>query len=1131
MFLKLIIEVVYACEIATAVSGIFMYPFGKKIIERSFMDRARVWEEVVTIPTYGIGKPDKNPMFLEKRVYQGSSGKVYPLPVVDKILDEKEDKEYKAVFLENQYIKVMVLPELGGRIQRAYDKTNGYDFVYYNEVIKPALVGLTGPWISGGIEFNWPQHHRPTTFAPTDYRIVNEKSGSCYVECSEVDQMYGTKGKMRFTLYPDKAYIKIEGQLYNRTNMPQTFLWWANPAVAVNDHTQSVFPPDVNAVFDHGKRDVSKFPIATGVYYKHDYGAGVDISRYKNIPVPTSYMCAHSDYNFVGGYDYKERAGILHVADHHVSPGKKQWTWGCGDFGQAWDRNLTDENGPYIELMTGMYCDNQPDFTWLKPFEEKKFTQYFMPYKEVGYAKNASTEVVLGLEFEGKKAEIKVYATQEFKDARITLEHDGEIIFEEVSTISPTEVFHKEVQIQSLNDYEYTLSVYRNDGKKLLSYQPAKEKIEEIPDPMPPAKLPEEILTNEELYLTGLHIEQYRHATYLPDPYYLEAIKRDPQDMRANTAYGLLLFRRGLFSESEKYFRTAITRATDRNPNPYSSESYYYLGLSLFYQNRDDEAYDAFYKATWTAEQQEMSFYYLAAIDCRRGDYQEGLEHIERSLVKNYHSLKARALKGIILNELEKAENCDASALGSSTGTSAREWLYSNLELDAFDYVSMLELELEQDALKLMGTRISSYIEVAIDYAEAGFYKKAIDILKHCNSPMALYYTALYMSKAGIDHTDKLREAAEADILYCFPNKLEDIEVLQFAIDHNAADAHAPYLLGCLFYDKRQYDRSIALWEDSKAKDPSFPTVWRNLSLAYYNKKDDADKAKEYLEKAYSLDVSDARVLLELDQLYAKLNMPVVDRFQFLDGKKNIVEKRDDLFTTYVTLLNLQGRYQDAYDHIMGRHFHPWEGGEGKVTTQYAIALTELGKKALQHGEPEKAIELFQKALVFPHNLGEGKLEGAKDNNIYYYLGIAYRQTGDETKALECLTRAALGDEEPSSAMYYNDQPADLILYEGLANLEIGDEVRASSRFHKLITYGEKHYYDHVKIDYFAVSLPDLQLFEDNLDKRNRIHCNYLIGLGYLGLGEKTKAKEFLEKVLEADKAHQGAAIHVKLLG
>lgn len=157
---------------------------------------AQVWSQTVTIPTYGVGQPDKNPMFLEKRVYQGSSGKVYPYPVIDKILDEKQDKEYTAVFLENDYLKVMILPELGGRIQRATDKTNGYDFVYYNHVIKPALVGLLGPWISGGIEFNWPQHHRPTTFAPTDWQMLENADGSKTVECSEVDQMYGTKGKV-----------------------------------------------------------------------------------------------------------------------------------------------------------------------------------------------------------------------------------------------------------------------------------------------------------------------------------------------------------------------------------------------------------------------------------------------------------------------------------------------------------------------------------------------------------------------------------------------------------------------------------------------------------------------------------------------------------------------------------------------------------------------------------------------------------------------------------------------------------------------------------------------------------------------------------------------------------------------
>ena len=197
--------------------------------------QVEAWMEPTVIPTYGVGKPDRNPMFLEKRVYQGSSGRVYPYPVIDKILDEKKDQEYQAVWLENDYLRIMILPQLGGRIQRAYDKTNGYDFVYYNHVIKPALVGLTGPWISGGIEFNWPQHHRPTTYSPTDWTIQENADGSKTVRISEVDQMYGTKGMACFTLYPDRAYLEIKGQLYNRTNLPQTFLWWANPAVPVND--------------------------------------------------------------------------------------------------------------------------------------------------------------------------------------------------------------------------------------------------------------------------------------------------------------------------------------------------------------------------------------------------------------------------------------------------------------------------------------------------------------------------------------------------------------------------------------------------------------------------------------------------------------------------------------------------------------------------------------------------------------------------------------------------------------------------------------------------------------------------------------------------------------------------------
>src|SRR6185436_7455590 len=227
--------------------------------------------------------------------------------------------------------------------------------------------------------------------------------------------MFNTQATHGFTVYPDRAYLEIHVRLYNRTAEPQTFLWWANPAVHVNDDYRSVFPPDVHAVMDHGKRAVSDFPIATGAYYKYNYAPGTDISRYKNIRVPTSYMAYHSDFDFVGCYDEGKQAGMMHVANHHVVPGKKQWTWGNGDFGYAWDRELTDEDGPYIELMCGAYTDNQPDFSWIQPGEEKRFTQTFMPYKLIGAAKNASQEAVVNLELEDGKAHIGAYVSRPVK--------------------------------------------------------------------------------------------------------------------------------------------------------------------------------------------------------------------------------------------------------------------------------------------------------------------------------------------------------------------------------------------------------------------------------------------------------------------------------------------------------------------------------------------------------------------------------------------------------------------------------------------------------------------------------------------------------------------------------------------
>lgn len=1090
------------------------------------MEGVKIWEERVIIPTYEIGEADKNPMFLEKRVYQGSCGKVYPYPTTEKISPVKTDKEYLAVYLENQYIRVMVLPELGGRIQRAYDKTNDYDFVYYNHVIKPALVGLTGPWISGGIEFNWPQHHRPTTYMPVDHLIRENEDGSKTLFVNDVDQMYGTKGIAGFTLYPDKSYIEIRGQLYNRTALPQTFLWWANPAVAVNDQTQSIFPPDVHSVMDHGKRDVSRFPIATGVYYKHDYSDGVDISRYKNIPVPTSYMAEKSEYDFVGGYDYGKKAGILHVADHHISPGKKQWTWGCGEFGQAWDRNLTDEDGPYIELMTGVYTDNQPDFTWLKPFEEKTFHQYFMPYKEVGAVKNASIHAVLNMEVREDGVFVCVYGTGKYENAVIVLKECGKEIFREETVLSPNDIFAK--TIAAAPQKESDLEVFVFDGNRLLvSYQPQEEGIPELAQPAQPAKDPEEIMTNEELFLTGLHIEQYRHATYLPDPYYLEGLKRDPGDIRINNAYGALLLRRGCFAEAEVYFRKALERLTWKNPNPYDSEVYYNLGLTLFYQEKFDEAYDAFYKATWSNEQQEMSFYYLACIAARKGDLEGALAFAEKGLVKNTHNIKARGLKAVILRKLGCAERAEA-------------WIGENLAVDPFDYVSAFErwlLTKDAQMLAQMNGRMrnfhENYLMAARDYAEAGCYEEAEALLAQCTQekPMLHYYRGYYLRRMGKteESAAEYAKAEQTSPLHCFPNKLEDIAVLEDAIAAGEHSAKANYYLGCLFYDKLQFARALTLWEASESQDGEYPTLLRNLALAYYNKCAEPEKAREKLEKAFALDTTDARVFLELDQLYKKQNVSLARRLENYEKHIALIEERDDVLIEYITVLNSLGYHQKAYETIMSHTFRPWEGAEGKVTTQYKAALCELAKEKLAANDYEGAKELLEKALVYPENLGEGRLEGTKDNHLYYYLGCVKEALGDAKGAEECFHRASLGEDEPAGMMYYYDQPADMILYKGLAAQKLGNQRSANACFYKLIDYGEKHIRDHMRIDYFAVSLPDFLIFEENLNLKNEAHCYYLMGLGRLGLRDFAEAQEHFAEVVKRDLSHQNAIFYGKM--
>ncbi len=1083
----------------------------------------KAWRETVVIPTYEVGKPEKNPIFLEKRVYQGSSGVVYPYPVIESIANEKHDREWHAIYIENEYIKVMVLPELGGRVQMAYDKIRNRHFVYYNHVIKPALVGLAGPWISGGIEFNWPQHHRPSTYMPVDSTIEEHEDGSVTVWVSEMERMFHQKGMAGFTLRPGCAYLEIKGVLYNRTDVPQTFLWWANPAVAVNDYYRSVFPPDINAVFDHGKRAVSSFPIATGTYYKMDYSSGVDIANYKNIFVPTSYMGVNSKYDFEGGYEFDSEAGMLHVASHHVSPGKKQWTWGNGDFGRAWDRCLTDDDGPYIELMAGVYTENQPDFTWLMPYEEKEFTQYFLPYRELGVVKNANKDLLMNIDpIDGGKVRLKVFATSRQNVIIRLAGDDGREYMNREVEITPERIFEETIDVQGTPFSSLTLDFVK-DGRTVLTWHTEPDEIRPIPDAAEAALLPDQIKTVEQLYLTGLHLEQYRHATYNPTDYYLEGLRRDPNDVRCNNAMGLWYIRKGRFDLAEEYLAKAVKLIQKRNPNPYDGEPIYNLGLALKYQGRYDEAYNRFYKSTWNGAWQDAGYFACSQISCMQGRYADALYEADRSLLRNWHSAKARALKAAILHRMGRDE--EAVAL-------CRE----SLKFDKFNYGCLyVEYLIEQDGalldelVSLMRGSAHNYDEIAIDFCSAGLWSEAeslwqVAIDNDAITPMTYYYLGWCMQQAG--DADAAKKAwdngAAMSPDFVFPNRLEAILALRAALEVNQDDANANHYLGNLFYDKRQYDLAQNYWERAAELNPKFPTTWRNLALVYYNKRNDSKKALECMERAFFLDETDSRVLMELDQLYKKLQRPHAERLAFLQNYPELIGQRDDLVLEEITLLNQTGNYAEARRKLDAHQFHPWEGGEGKVPMQYQTARVELAKLAIADGRYDEAIGLLDECLVYPHNLGEGKLYGAQENDFYFLLGICYKAKGAEDRARYCFEQATLGPTEPAAAMYYNDAKPDKIYYAGLAFRALGDEKKARAYFNRLVNYGKQHLYEKVVMDYFAVSLPDLQIWDGSLDEANRIHCLYMLALGYAGLGDKAHSDRYRDEAEKMNINHQG---------
>jgi tetratricopeptide (TPR) repeat protein len=876
---------------------------------------------------------------------------------------------------------------------------------------------------------------------------------------------------------------------------------------------QSFFPEDVSTMVFHNKTQAVEFPVARSFYSGVDYSKGVDISWYKNIPLPTSYFARSSACDFFGGYDHGKQAGLVHVADHHVSPGKKLWTWGTGVFGQVWEKNLTDRDGPYAELMAGVYSDNQPDFSWLAPYEVKTFTQYIYPIREIGTCNLANREAAVHVEVRGGSAQVGVCVTGVQRGARIAATAGGRQVWQTAVDLAPDRPFVGSFPLpEGKRREDLGLVVATAEGSELLRYRPYAGK----PDPLPPPNQPnpdppEKLQTSELLYLTGLHLEQYRHPSRDPDPYYEEALRRDPGDLRVNNAYGRLLLRRGRFAEAEAHFRRAIQTATTKNLHPYDGEPYYNLGLALEYQGRLDPAYDAYFKAAWSQACKAQAYLALAAIDGRRREFDKALEHLDLSLAHNGLNNTALAMKSAILRKLGRPEEAARVARQSIEQDPLDFWCLWELCRAESGPLSLRERPLawcprvraadEGPATvrlrRLMRGSPQAYLDLAIGYERAGLYDDALEILAQLDAPaypLVPYYRAHFQSASGDREAAKraYERAAQASPAGGFPSRLEDFAVLREALACNPADAHAWYYLGNLLYDKKQHDEAIHCWEESRRLDESFATVHRNLAQAYREILHDPSRGLASCKRAFDLDRSDPRVLMELDQLYRECGVDPAARLALLENNLAVVQQRDEIYLSRVELYVRLGKCEQARKLLEDHLFHAWEGGEGAVRQLYEMACLLEGLLRLKAGRTADACASMEAALQTPQNLRDAENPqnpAYHAARLYCCVGIAREAAGQRPQARECFVRAA----------GQRDEKTEYAFYRGLALRKLGQQKDADRLFAGLIEEGRQR--------------------ANAAEGKAAANGQFLLGLGQLGQDRADEAASALAKARQGDRS------------
>lgn len=964
--------------------------------------QVEAYQEPLTLPTYGVREPEIMPDWRTSR---------YPYTMMDRLTNVRGTRTYNALYVENEYVKALVLPELGGRLHGAEDKTNGYGFLYDQKVIKPGLIAVTGAWISGGVEWNFPTGHRPSGFRDVDWTITENPDGTKTVWVGEIERLKRMRWSVGTTVHPGRNWVETKVRLENCTPYIQSFQYWATSAVRATENYQAVIPGEL--MTGHGKHEYFRWPV----------NDGVDISYWKNIPGASSFFAVESSSDYFGGYSPEEKAGMVHVADHNIVRGKKLWTWGTAPAGRLWEKILTDGDLPYFEPQAGAYSDNQPSLFWLRPGETKIFSHFWFPVRDIGVWDYANLEGSINLELNDGKAIFGWSPTSVNKHTKISVTYDGIEIFNEVAGAGPADPFLGEATGPGMTDiYKLKMAVLSSNGDTLLAFHHEKPEHPPLPEPEVAPPDPEEVSSQDLLFICGDRFYRYDDPSRATS-YFLEALARDPGDVRANTSLGELAIKSGLYLQALEHFNKAIER------DETFFKAWYYKGMAQLNLGNLKDAEKCLNRATYGQDWFAIAHFELARLMASQGRLDRALEHINNSIRGNDNNSQAHAVKALVLIRMGRYDEAREVAR-ESLRTDPLDLFTKQLLVTAAEAAGTEDVLLgamEAELLELTRADAENHIEMAIRFALCGDYADAIKVLELSASesedmtlsPLLYYYQAYYHEQIG--ESDKagnfLKRASGLSPKHCFPYRLETFPVLEWAIAENHEDAQAYYLLGNLLKYSQRNEEAITHWERSVKLDPVNVVAQRNLGQVHYEE-GDLQKARTAYQAAIKAEPTAGRAIVELGLINWELKLPFQEQIAMFEDNIKVVQEYNQAVSQLILLYILTDRNAEALKLLNNNHFNSWEGKYG-IHQTWVQANLKQGDAEYEEGHYKEALSNYRQSLLYPDNLEVAEQPNTIHARKRYKIGKALEALGRKDEAREYYELVIADKVEEGNAYQY----------------------------------------------------------------------------------------------------------------